>query len=206
MKIDKSRFFLGLLIGLCLGIAAGIAAMVLRSRTLPAPIVILPPEATAVPWPTATPGHMRVFVSGAVVSPDVYELPPGSLVTDAISQAGGFTSGAARHRLNLAQALADGMHVHVPLQEETAAAPVVESGLTGTAGGSLESRISAPVNINTATLLELSTLPGIGASMAQRIIEFREANGPFVTIEEITHVAGIGQAKFEQIKDMITTQ
>jgi competence protein ComEA len=206
MKVDKSRFFLGLLIGLCLGIAGGIVAMVLRSRTLPAPIVIMPPEPTATPLPTATPGLIRVFVSGAVVSPDVYELPPGSLVTDAVSQAGGFTTGAARHRLNLALALADGMHVHVPLEEETAAAPVVESGLTSTTGASLQSRAGAPVNINTATLLELSTLPGIGAGMAQRIIEFREANGPFGAIDDITKVAGIGQAKFEQIKDLITTK
>jgi competence protein ComEA len=206
MKIEKSHFFLGFLIGLCLGIAAGIVAMVLRSRTLPAPIVILPPEATAAPLPTSTPGPLRVFVSGAVASPDVYELPAGSLVADAISQAGGFTTGAVPHRLNLAQALADGMHVHVPAQEETAVAPVRDSGPPSSTAGGLESRIGAPVDINMATLAELSSLPGIGVSTAQKIIEYREANGPFATPADIMRVAGIGQSKFEQIRELITTR
>jgi competence protein ComEA len=200
MKVEKNHFFLGLLIGLCLGIAGGILAMVLRSRTLPAPIVILPPEPTAVPLATATPGPIRVFVSGAVVSPDVYELPAGSLVTDAVSQAGGFTAGAAPHRLNLALALADGMHVHVPA--ETEAAPAVESGaVRGTTTGS-----AGPVNINTATLAELSGLPGIGPSTAQNILNYREAHGPFAEPADIMRVAGIGQAKYEQIKELITTR
>jgi competence protein ComEA len=201
MKVEKSHFFLGLLIGLCLGIAAGILAMVLRSRTLPAPIVILPPEPTAVPLPTATAGPIRVFVSGAVVSPDVYELPAGSLVTDAISRAGGLTAGAAPHRLNLALALADGMHVHVP-EEAEVVAPAVESGaIRGTTTGS-----AGPININTASLAELSGLPGIGPSTAQNILNYREAHGPFAEPADITRVAGIGQAKYEQIKELITTR
>lgn len=199
MKVEKSHFFLGLLIGLCLGIAAGIVAMVLRSRTLPAPIVIMPPEPTAAPLPTATAGPIRIFVSGAVVSPDVYELPAGSLVTDAVSQAGGFTADAVPHRLNLALALADGMHVHVPSQAETAVAPAVESTLSRGSGAAL-------VNVNTATLAQLNSLPGIGFSTAEKIIEYREAQGPFESIADIMNVAGIGQSKFEQIKDLITTQ
>jgi len=133
-----------------------------------------------------------------VVRPDVYELPADSIVKDAIEAAGGATSQADLDRINLALSVADGQHIYVPrLGEESPpvsppAGPSRASGVT--AGGK--------ININTASQSELETLPGIGPSRAQDIIE----NRPYEDIEEIKKVSGIGEATFQKIKDWITVK
>jgi competence protein ComEA len=129
------------------------------------------------------------------------------LVKDVIVAAGGFTADANRDIVNQALPLHDGDHIHVPTLAETAEtpppfsneAPAPEGGGGGEVGVS-----GALVNINTATLVELETLPGIGPSLGQNIIDYREASGPFVTIEDIMKVSGIGEAKFEAMRDLIT--
>lgn len=187
-----------LVVGLLLGLAIASVAFGLINRARPAPIFITPPAPTATQLPSATPGPLRVDVSGEVRQPTVVELPAGSIVQDAIMAAGGFTEAAERDMINLAQPLADGDWLHVPAQGETAPPPAVRgSGIELPAGGGL-------ININTAGAQELEQLPGIGPVTAASIIAYREANGPFATIEEITLVSGIGEGKLAEIRDLVT--
>ena len=154
-----------------------------------------PPTLTTVP--TSTPAPLRVYVSGAVAHPDVYQLPPGSIVKDALSAAGGALAGADLVRINLAQQLVDQQQVHVPLAGETP--PPV-----GT-----PARIRSPssggdcVDINSASLQELDELPGIGPAYAQRIIDYRSAHGPFEDVEKLIQVKGIGPSTLEEIRDLV---
>lgn len=183
------------LIGL---IALGGVVFWLR-RPVPEPIQILPPPSPT-PAPTATPATVTVYVSGAVVHPDVYTLPEGSRVKEAVEAAGGFAAQADRDRINLARRLHDEEQVYVPRigEESPPVAPPATTGSASTSGGM--------ININTATAAELESLPGIGPTYAQRIIEYREQNGPFGRIEEIKQVRGIGEATFEGLKDQITVR
>jgi len=209
-KRNNSLFFGA--IGVMAGVIVAVLVMVLSRPIRPAAIEIRAPEPTA-PLPTAEPlatatlGLLHVFVSGAVSVSDVYELPPNSLVKDVIVAAGGFTADANRDIVNQALPLHDGDHIHVPTLAETAETPLPISNEAPApeGGGGGEVGVSgALVNINTATLAELETLPGIGPSLGQNIIDYREASGPFVTIEDIMKVSGIGTAKFEAIRDLIT--
>jgi len=157
----------------------------------PAPIVIEPPAATA------TPGPIQVYISGAVAQPDVYVVPSGAIVRDALALAGGPASDADLNAVNLAQTLHEGDQVYIPRMGEVP--PPAPS-----AGQSEPSAPTGPININIATQTELESLPGIGPAIASRIIEYRESNGPFASIEAIQNVSGIGPATFDNIKDLIT--
>lgn len=149
------------------------------------------------PPPTPTPSPLRVYVSGAVLKPDVYSLPPGSIVKDALVAAGGPSPEADLDSINLAMPLKDGMHVLIPRKGE--ASPVAASVLSPQSTSPL-------ININTASQAELESLPGIGPVLARRIIEFRQTHGPFNSIEELKKVPGIGEATFSRIKDYITVR
>lgn len=184
---------------LTLAFVAGLAVFLVRLPRSQPPIMSLetPPPT---PEPTATPKPLRVYVSGAVQKPDVYALPPGSIVKDAILAAGGASAEADLEAINLAQPVADGQQVHVPRRGEGSTPVPLKAqpvGATGTAG---------PVNINTADLVTLDTLPGIGPVTAQRIIDYRETHGPFARVEEIMEVEGIGQATFDKIRELIRTK
>ena len=211
MKLD-TKTAVWSLVTFILGVAAGVGGVTLNNRVQPAPIVIVPPEPTPLPEPTATPGPIRVFVSGQVAAPAVYELPPASIVQQALEAAGGFTSAANTAVVNLAQTLVDGAHVYVPAEGEEAAAPltVVSQPSTAVESAPGESAAAAAgasgglININTATLEQLDTLPGVGPAIAQRIIDHRDANGPFTAIEAVMDVSGIGESRFEQMKEIIT--
>lgn len=208
----------GLLIGIIVAgallVGAGFGLSALRQRTQPAPIEIIPPQPTSTappapsPAPAATTGPLRVYVSGAVVRPAVYELPPGSIIDDAVRAAGGFTAEADTAAVNLAQPAADGMQVHVPVLGEVAATPPPVSlppGADPTTGSRMGGVTSdGLININTATQADLEMLPGIGPSTAANIIGYREANGPFATIEALMDVPGIGEGKFEALQGLIT--
>jgi competence protein ComEA len=159
------------------------------------PIVVSTPSLDPTPLATPTPAPIRVHVSGAVRQPDVYDLPPGSIVKDAVEAAGGPAPDADLDGVNLAVELRDQQQVYVPRHGE--ASPI--SPAVGGGGAS-----AGPVDINTATAAELETLPGIGPKTADAIVEYREANGPFETIEDIMDVPGIGEGTFEKIKDGIT--
>jgi len=159
-------------------------------------VEILPPP-TITPAPTPTPQVLTVYVSGAVARPGVYTLPDHSRVGRAVNAAGGFAEGALRAGVNLAQPLMDGQQIHVPREGEVTP-PVVP------AGSPFSGDQAGPVDINTASAEQLTALPRIGPVMANRIVEYREAHGPFRKIEEIEKVKGIGDATFERLKDLIT--
>ncbi len=136
-----------------------------------------------------------VDVSGAVNAPSVVKLPEGSRVYEAIEAAGGLCEDASIDSLNRAAVLNDGDKLYIPSEDEQQMARVqtaIPAGLSNS--GSL-------VNINTANSDELQTLSGIGPSTAEKIILFRDSNGPFRAIEELMDVNGIGEKTFGKIKD-----
>jgi competence protein ComEA len=220
--LDRNRnlVFISLLF-----IAVGGAGIFYLRQPAQSPVEIRPVEeatATAVPTPapSPTPAPVRVYVTGAVVNSDVYFLPAGSIIKDAIAAAGGFTAEADPEKINQALELQDQQQIHVPRRGEENAPPPVQGGsnadgFTSTQGsGSRSVPISggaAPVsggliNLNTATLEQLDSLPGIGPAIAQRIIDYRESIGGFKTVEQITEVSGIGEATLAKIKDLVTVQ
>ncbi len=256
---------------------AGVAALLIQ-RPKPTTITIIPPEptpipsATAIPSSTPTPSPYTVYITGAVATPEaLVTLEYGSRVVDALAAAGGARPEADLARVNLAQLLQDGDHVHVPTRaaetearstlavrvvtatpgqctvyvvgevgkpETLVALPCgsrVQDAITA-AGGATENADLARVNlgqvlndgdlvyvppregelmetptpnrpplihINTATAQELEALPGIGPSLAEAIVTYREENGPFASVEALDDVPGIGPAKLEAIHDLV---
>lgn len=170
----------------------GGGALLLSSRPEPVQITINPPIPTATPEPTVTPSPILVYVTGEVNQPETtVEVPFGSRVMDAISAAGGFTDHADQTHVNIAGILHDGDQVHVPTDEET-----TTDNLPTPSGGTV-------VYINTATLEDLQTLPGVGPALAQRIIDYRDENGAFANLEALDNVSGIGPATLETLRDLI---
>ncbi len=139
-------------------------------------------------------GVLFVHVCGAVIREGVYELPSESRVFDAIEMAGGFREDADTKHVNQAELLKDEMRIYVPAIGEVAAS----EGNTG--GIEADGR----VNINKASKEELMSLPGVGESRADGIIQYREEQGAFQTIEDIMQVSGIKEGLFERIKELIT--
>jgi competence protein ComEA len=170
-----------------------------RARRPPTSIVVSTPAPTSTLSPTATPGPIRVYVSGAVRRPAVYELPRGSIIRDAVEAAGGAAPDADLDAINLALELQDQQHVHLPREGEVDPPPLISGG-PSRAGQS----VGLLVDINTAPAEELETLPGVGEVTARRIIEYRQANGPFQTVEDIQNVSGIGPKTFQGFQGMIT--
>jgi competence protein ComEA len=189
------RFRAPIMIALTAIVGVAIYSVLRPAPSAPAITVTLRPAPSAPTQPTT----ILVYVSGAVKNPDVYSLPVGSIVRDAMVAAGGPAGDADLDRINLAAPLSDGLQVHFPKEGEPAAAP-------GTSRGAQASNLpsGAPIDINTASLEELDTLSGIGPAIAQRIIDYRQSHGPFQSIEQIKDVKGIGDALFEKIKDHIT--
>jgi competence protein ComEA len=152
------------------------------------------------PAPTETP--VIVYITGAVPRPGIYALPEGSRVQDGIAAAGGFLAEAERTDINLAAFLIDGEELDIPFVEGDSPVlptPVENNPVLPGSGSSSEL-----IDINTASSAELETLPGIGPTTAQKIIEYRQTNGAFVSIEDIINVSGIGPGLYERIKDLIT--
>lgn len=159
---------------------------------------------TPTPRPTPTLASITVDVRGAINKPGVYTLAAGSRVQDALTSAGETTNNADTRTLNLARKLNDGELLYVPAQGEATPTNVPVAATTSARGTPTLKPPSGKINLNTATLAELDTLPGIGPAIAQRIIEYRQQNGAFTKIEDVKKVRGIGDAMFEQIKDLIT--
>ncbi len=178
----------GLLLVLCAG-----CLLALRGRT---------PETVKVLGAGGGKGRARaevsmltVHVAGAVASPGLYQVAEGSRVADALRKAGGPAPDAVLDNLNLAARLKDGEKIMVPRSPPNGEAPGVSSGPT--AGGEL-------VNINTADEAELETLPGVGPATARKIIEYREKNGQFSSVEELDEVPGIGPSRLESLRELVT--
>ena len=158
---------------------------------------------------TAGSGQIVVDVDGAVAHPGLYKLPPGSRVQAALTAAGGLSPQADAHRINRAAKLHDGQKLYVLSQGESTPPLAASSGqgcegqaCTSTEGGVAGSDPEGQglVNINTANATQLTQLPGVGPAIAQKIIDYRTANGPFTSVDDLTKVPGIGAAKLAQIK------
>lgn len=156
-----------------------------------------------------------VFICGAVNNPGVYELDNGARIVDAIIAAGGMYEDAAPYYLNQAAILNDGDKLYVPTKEEienkivnseSADVSMAEINFldTGVGQSPANTAENGLININTAGLSELKSLPGIGDAKARKIIEYREDNGPYSSIEDIMKVQGIKSGMFDKIKDKIT--
>lgn len=146
-----------------------------------------------------------VHVLGAVARPGLYELAAGTRVMDAVAAAGGFSSTADPGGVNLARELSDGEQLYVPVVGEVP--PPDAGGGTGGASGGAGSPGAAsagPIDLNRATLAELDTLPRIGPSLAQRILDWRDANGGFTSVDELREVSGIGDKTFESLRELVT--
>lgn len=160
---------------------------------------------------------IAIHITGEVKKKGILYLEKGSRIADAIEAAGGTTKNASLDQVNLAYVLEDGQKIYIPNKNEkieTGAYIITNSGNNvlvengknssdGTNSSTSTKGANGKVNINSANQTELETLQGIGPSLAQRIIEYREANGKFKKIEDIQNVKGIGNSKYSNIKDSI---
>lgn len=168
-----------------------------------------PGAASSTPEAGTADTEIVVHVSGAVATPGVVHLAPGARVQDAVDAAGGPTPEADLASVNLARAVSDGEQIHLPVPGETppvaapapGAAPAPSPGdmpAGGSGGG------GALIDLNTADAALLEELPGVGPAIAQRIIDHRESNGPFRSVDDLLEVSGIGPATLEKIRERAT--
>ncbi|MCM1092029.1 MAG: helix-hairpin-helix domain-containing protein [Butyrivibrio sp.] len=144
---------------------------------------------------TAAQNMIYVHVCGAVNSPGVVELPEGSRAQAALEAAGGFAEDAAEDAVNLAEVLRDGVQLYFPTKEESVAWVAQQ-----------QEESEGLVNLNTAGVETLCTLPGIGEAKAKAIVAYREANGAFECVEDIMQVSGIKEGAYNQIKDLVVVR
>ena len=154
-----------------------------------------------------------IYITGQVRKEGVYELDENSRITDAIEIAGGLTEEANIENINLAEVLEDGTKIYIPNKKEnnkqTENINLIQKNTGNTTEISKKNNTenkqnqNTKININTATQIELETLPGIGPSTALKIVNYRKDNGKFKNIEDIKNVSGIGDSKFNNIKNLI---
>lgn len=140
---------------------------------------------------------VAVHVAGAVLHPGVYELEANGRVQDAVEAAGGLADGADPNALNLAAVVVDGSRVYVPLIGEAVA--IADLSVSG------GEQTQAIVDVNRASAVELESLPGIGPATAAAIIAERDSGGPFIDVDALQRVPGIGPAKLELLRDRVAT-
>jgi len=166
-----------------------------------------PSEARAI-TPAATPSAARlmVHVLGQVKAAGVYELPSGARVIDAVGAAGGFTPAADRAALNLAEMVADGQQIYVPKPGEEPPAAAVGGSGTGAASTTTGAGAAAggKIDLNSATLEQLETLPRVGPALGQRILDWRAQIGRFASVDDLKNVSGIGDKTFADLKELVT--
>jgi len=181
--MDQWRWWQKSILNILLGLLIGGLVLLISSQ----------PRGSAIelePVPTSAP--IQVHVAGSVNVPGVYELLPGSRVSDAIKAAGGLSASANPDSINLAGILRDGQQIYV--------------GTDAPQSITLDSQSrTGLININTAEIAELITLPGIGETRAKDIIKYRQEHSGFQTVEELLNVKGIGQGTFDNLKSLVTT-
>jgi competence protein ComEA len=159
-------------------------------------------SAAAAATDTSAPARLVVHVAGQVAAPGVYQLQAGARVIDAVTAAGGVTAEARADAINLAAPLHDGDRVYVPSAAES---PTVAPGVSRAVDVAASPAAAAgPINLNTASAEQLDELPGVGPSTAAAIVAHRESNGPFVTVDGLDDVRGIGTAKLESLRPLVT--
>lgn len=195
----RSRLGLGAAIVVVLvALAVTVGVGILRGAAAPIETVRVDGSATDAPSLPA----VYVHVSGAVVAPGLYVLHGSARVVDAVAAAGGFAPDADESAVNLARVLGDGEQLVVPVVGAEAAA-----GVAVTADGSAQAGATgggATVNLNTADAAALDTLPRIGPAMAARIIQWREDNGRFTSVEDLLAVPGIGDKMLDSLRELVS--
>jgi len=179
----------GVALTLVLG-GLGIAVFVTAVTPHGSSTVIAPGSTESAADPVAS--EIYVHILGQVVRPGLYALPDGARAVDAVAAAGGFTPTADAAGVNLARFVSDGEQIVVPAVGE--AAPGAAPGVGG----------DGRVNLNTADAAALDTLPGVGPATAQKILSWREQHGRFEVVEDLLDVGGIGEAKLNAIRDLVT--
>jgi competence protein ComEA len=185
-QAQKRQYLLMVLI--MAAVLAG-AYSIWQQQSQPAPVAVTAPVPAVAADAATAEAEIVVYVSGFVVRPGVYKLSGEIRAIDSVNAAGGFAAGANASAVNLAQKLTDGMQIHVPgnLSPTTSAGP--------TAG---------KISLSQADKKQLESLPGIGPALADRILEYRTKQGGFKTIDELKKVSGIGDAKYNTLKDKVS--
>lgn len=197
-------------LGIVVAVAVSVTVLVIHFMRTPSarPALELTSTGTAIPMVSTTTTAVQVVVhaAGAVVNPGVYRMSSTSRVADLIESAGGFTQDADTDRINLAAPLGDGSRLYVPRKGESdvpvAIGPDGQSALEP--DGSSQSTEARPLNLNTAKADELDELPGIGPATAAAIVDHRTKNGPFRSVDGLLEVRGIGPAKLEALRGLVT--
>jgi len=195
LTLGQRRLLVGAVVAVAL-VVAGAPRLLHRSSAAP----VAPPLRVAAPARAASGPSpaLVVDVAGAVRRPGLYLLARSSRIADAIALAGGFTRRADRVAVNLAAPVADGEEIVVPTRGAGTAG--ASSGAESPAMGPSP---TAPLDLNTATLEQLDALPGIGPTTAQKILDYRQAHGPFHAVADLDAVPGIGQGRIEQLKGLV---
>ncbi|MEV4619765.1 ComEA family DNA-binding protein, partial [Asanoa sp. NPDC049573] len=176
-------------------LAAAFFAYRARPKIEPVAAVSAPPAVDAAPATSAA-GDIVVSVAGKVRKPGLVRLPAGARVADAVEAAGGTLPGTDLASVNLARRLTDGELVLIGVTPPPAPVGGESPQAAPAAGGK--------INLNSATLAELDSLPGVGPVLAQRILDHRAAKGGFKTVGDLRNVDGIGASRFEELKDLVT--
>jgi competence protein ComEA len=210
-RVDPGRRGAVALVAIALLAGVVVAFLVWGSRPRAEPLTALP-VAVAVdsPAPTSaaatvappTPEPVVVSVTGKVVRPGLVTVADGARVADVLAAAGGPLPGVDVATLNLARRVADGEQVAVGVPAAADAAPPVAAGPAG-GGASTGSAPGAPLDLNTASVSQFDTLPGVGPVTAQRIVDWRTQHGRFARIEQLREVDGIGERRFEQLRELV---
>jgi competence protein ComEA len=187
------------------GLLLGAAFLVTRqTAAAPPPALIVTTPAPARPFPTRqpTPRDMVVYVSGAVSSPGVYSVKPGSRAQDALTAAGGALGDADLNRVNLAALVSDGEQLAVPARGDATAMPTPR----GRSGGATPTpQGSWLLNINTASAGDFQALPGIGKVTAAKLVAYRQQNGQYTTVDDLVK-AGLHKTELAKIRARLTVQ
>jgi competence protein ComEA len=182
-----------------------VGVYVWHGRPQPQPVAAPPPVSAADPVASAGPSgsaaSLVVAVTGKVRHPGVVSVPAGARVIDVLKAAGGPLPGADLAMLNLARKVADGelVAVGVPVPAADVPAAAGDTGANPAGAGAP----AQPVDLNTATLAELDTLPGVGPVLAQRILDWRTAHGQFASVDQLADVPGIGDSRMAQLRDLV---
>jgi competence protein ComEA len=158
-----------------------------------------PPPPILPPTTSTTPSRIVVHVVGAVRRAGLYRLSQGDRVADAVARAGGATRKADLSLVNLAALVSDGEQVVVPRRGAVVGASGGAAGAAAGAGGVA----TGPVHLNSATVEQLDTLPGVGPVTAQKIVDYREKHGAFTSVDELDAVPGIGPARLDELRDLV---
>jgi competence protein ComEA len=205
-RADPGRRGAVALVGVALLVAIAVAAYVWHGRPqaqmIASPSVVAGPVPPGSMSPSASVTSLVVAVSGEVRRPGVVTVHAGARVIDVLRAAGGPLPGADLGTLNLARKVADGELVAVGVP---ASAPGVAGGSDAGAppAGSPGGGSAGPIDLNTATLAELDTLPGVGPVLAQRILDWRTQHGQFASVDQLSDVPGIGDSRMAQLRDLV---